>query len=66
MGGIITAEEIKKLRKQLGLSQESFAQLVGVSFQTINRWERGIFKPSRLAVDKIASLISKNNEANDG
>ena len=53
------ADEIKRLRKQLGLSQEKLAQLLGVSFGTINRWERGACKPSRLAMDRIEAIISK-------
>lgn len=54
----MTPEEIKKWRKELGISQEKLAQLLGVSFGTINRWERGACKPSRLALDKIEAIIS--------
>ena len=35
-----TAEEIKRVRKQLGLTQKEFAQLVNCSKPTIERWER--------------------------
>ena len=48
--------EIKSLRSRLGLTQEALAPIVGVSTQTINRWERGIHKPSRLAIEKMKSL----------
>ncbi len=48
--------EIRAFREKLGLSQEAFAPLVGVSFGTINRWERGINKPSRLGIEKIKTL----------
>jgi putative transcriptional regulator len=51
--------EIKEIRDRLGLSQEALAHVLGVSFQTINRWERGIFKPSNLAVEKIKQLMEK-------
>lgn len=34
-----TAEEIKKTRKRLGLTQKEFAELVGISKPTIERWE---------------------------
>lgn len=43
------AEKVKEARKQLGLSQEKFAGKMGVSFSTINRWEKGRFLPSYLA-----------------
>lgn len=55
--------EIKQKRIKLGLTQEAFAQLLGVSFQTINRWERGSFKPSPLALEKINQL--KKDQTNE-
>lgn len=55
----MTGKEIREWRKQMGLTQERLAQLIGVSFQTVNRWERGIFKPSNLAIEKVQLLISR-------
>ncbi len=51
--------KIKEIRERLGLSQEALAHILGVSFQTINRWERGAFKPSPLALEKIKQLEEK-------
>ena len=34
-------ESIAALRKNMGLSQPEFAQLFGVHFITISKWERG-------------------------
>jgi len=48
--------EIKALRKRLGLSQEALAHLIGVSFQTVNRWERGHSKPSSLSMQRLKTL----------
>lgn len=42
-------EKVKLARSKLGISQEDFAREIGVSFATVNRWENGNFKPSRLA-----------------
>jgi len=42
-------ELIKKVRKQLGISQEDLAHALGVSFATVNRWENGKTTPSKLA-----------------
>ncbi len=39
-------EEIRALREQLELTQEVFAQILGVSFATANRWENGKSEPS--------------------
>jgi DNA-binding transcriptional regulator YiaG len=40
---------IKKFRERLKCSQEDLARLVGVSVRTVQRWEKGIVRPSRLA-----------------
>lgn len=39
-------EKIKITRLRLFLSQEKFAKELGVSFATINRWERGRCEPN--------------------
>lgn len=52
--------DIKQIRLRLGLSQEALAHKIGVTFQTINRWERGLNKPSPLALEKIRKLGIKN------
>ena len=36
----ITAADIKKIRKKLGVTQKEFAELVQVSKPTVERWER--------------------------
>lgn len=41
--------DIKDLRKKLAISQEEFARRLGVSLQTISRWELGKTKPSQMA-----------------
>ncbi len=52
----MTGEEVKEMRKDFGLSQERFAHLIGVSLQTVNRWEKGWSKPSILAEERIDSI----------
>jgi len=41
---------------RLGLSQERFAQLLGVSWQTVRRWEGGLAKPLPIMSLKIQEL----------
>lgn len=53
------ADEIKNIRKSLGITQERFARLLNVSFTTINRWEKGRSKPSPLAVEKMELYKNK-------
>jgi transcriptional regulator with XRE-family HTH domain len=40
---------IRDIRKQLGLTQEDFAGLLGLTVSTINRWEQDHSRPSKLA-----------------
>lgn len=40
------AEKLVRIRAELNLSQEALARELGVSFATINRWERGHTNPS--------------------
>jgi len=50
---------IRGLRLELGLSQERFARLVGVSLQTVRRWEEGISKPLPVLSLKLEELQRK-------
>jgi DNA-binding XRE family transcriptional regulator len=49
---------IKELRKRFSLTQMRLAELMGVSFATINRWENGQTKPSSLAWQQIILSIA--------
>ncbi len=55
----MSGSEIKELRKSLGLTQEEFAHAVAVTFSTVNRWENGHAKPSKLARRAIESISSR-------
>lgn len=46
-------EIIKKIRIAAGLSQQEFADTLGVTFATINRWENGHSAPNKLAQLKL-------------
>lgn len=50
---------IRKLRHLTGLSQEQFAQKLGVAFSTINRWENGHMQPSPLALKQIKTMLNE-------
>lgn len=53
------AEAVKKLRTTLILSQTELADLLGVSFQSVNRWERGTHEPTIKAKRKLAPYFRK-------
>lgn len=50
---------IVSLRNKLILSQEDFAKLLGVSFASVNRWERGHHEPTIKVKRKIVELCEK-------
>ncbi|MDB0600282.1 helix-turn-helix transcriptional regulator [Tenacibaculum maritimum] len=43
---MITGEEIRRKRKEMGLTQKELAKKIGISFQTINGYENGKKIPS--------------------
>lgn len=47
------AEWILQIRKECSMSQEEFAKELGVSFASVNRWERRRTKPSQMAIRSI-------------
>lgn len=51
---------IVSLRNKLILSQEEFAKLLGVSFASVNRWERGHHEPTIKVKRKIIEFCKKH------
>ena len=47
---------IKRLRAKTGMTQEQFAHRLGVTFVTVNRWERGHSYPTGLSVAVLEGL----------
>lgn len=52
------AENLKKIRKEKGFSQEELAEIMNVSRQAVSKWEQGIGYPE---VEKLLLLSSKLN-----
>ena len=55
-------EDIKQLREKLLLTQAEFAAELGVSFETVNRWENGKHEPTMKAKRKLKRLIDANKD----
>lgn len=51
------AESIKELRTKMTLSQIELAQVLGVSFASVNRWETGKHEPTIKIKRKIKALM---------
>jgi putative transcriptional regulator len=54
---------VRETRQRLELSQAKFAAKLGVSFQSINRWENGRTKPLPIALKQIEHLLHQMGEA---
>ncbi len=52
---------IRNIRNYVGLSQEEFAERLGVTFATINRWENDRAKPARLAQEMLYEFCREMN-----
>ena len=50
-------DKLYKLRKEKGLSQEEFAEMVGVSRQTISSWENGETVPQGSRINVICDAL---------
>ena len=55
---IYFGENIKKLRKEKELTQETFADFLGVTFQAVSKWERGETYPDITMLPVIASFFN--------
>jgi DNA-binding transcriptional regulator YiaG len=56
--------QIKNLRYKLRMSQEQFANYLGVTAKTIHRWETNKVRPSDLAIATILQ-VAKDNKVYD-
>jgi DNA-binding transcriptional regulator YiaG len=52
------ADAIRVRRRSLGLTQEAFSELVGVSRETVNLWERGKREPTGAPLRLLNSILT--------
>ena len=55
------AEMIRPLRVKLNISQQQLGDMLGVSFSTVNRWEKGRHEPTLLVKERLKKLFKENN-----
>ena len=56
------ANNIKKYRKEQGLSQEAFAEKLRVTSQAVSKWENGASDPSTSNLLALAKLYNISAE----
>ena len=59
---IYFSENVKRFRKERDLTQEALADFLGVSFQTISKWERGESYPDIAFLPVIADFFSVSTD----
>lgn len=52
---------IKALRKKMLVTQSELADILGVSFASVNRWENEEHEPTMKIKRKLAMLFKKHN-----
>ena len=62
MANTDVASLVKELRQRLNLTQEQFAQEVGVTYSTVNNWENGKRVPQPFLLRRLREM----KEALDG
>ncbi|MBQ8813927.1 MAG: helix-turn-helix transcriptional regulator [Lachnospiraceae bacterium] len=55
-------EKIRSLRKQKNISQEVLAQVLGVTFQAVSKWETGAAMPDVTMIPAIASFFEVSTD----
>ena len=50
-------EQIKKRRLQLGLSQKTVGEMLGVTSFTVLNWEKGKTQPLAVSIPQITSFL---------
>ncbi len=53
----VLSEKIRYVRRIKGWSQENLARKLGVTLNTVQRWEMGKTKPSPLAREKLQGIF---------
>src|SRR5690349_9633380 len=54
---MIFGQRVRQHRKELDLTQEDFAQRVGISTETVSKIERGERRPSRHVAERMAQVL---------
>ncbi|MBD2006446.1 MULTISPECIES: helix-turn-helix domain-containing protein [Cyanophyceae] len=64
---VLEQPEVGKLIDELGqltnLTQAQLAEILGVAYATINRWENGHIQPSPLAIKQFRALIDQLSQS---
>lgn len=60
---ISISQNISRLRKENGMTQEALAEALGVSFAAVSKWERGVATPELDTIVELADLFGISVDA---
>ncbi len=60
------SEFVRSLRRDLKMTQEEFAHALGITVGTVNRWENGRFRPSKLARATLLEFAERHGRSIEG
>lgn len=55
------SKAVLELRSKLNISQHELANLLGVSFQSVNRWENRHFEPTKIVNVRLEKMLKEND-----
>jgi transcriptional regulator with XRE-family HTH domain len=58
LGNTQIGQKIKEFRLQAGLTQEKLAEELGITFQQVQKYERGITKVNLVKLQQLAGVLS--------
>jgi putative transcriptional regulator len=61
----VTPIEMKRMRHSLGVSQEEFAHMLGITLATYSKWELGKRKPCRMGMRLLDAFEEKMDEVTE-
>lgn len=56
-------EHLKKRRLELNWGQQKFAEVTGYTWLSVSNWERGVYRPTKLAMTPIIAFLGYDPRA---
>lgn len=60
------SDAIKELRNKLLITQVELAELLGVSYASVNRYENGVYEPTMKIKRKLKIMFEENGISMEG
>jgi len=60
------SEKVLELRMQMQLTQTQLAEMLGVSYSSVNRWEGGHYEATKLVKRRFENLCKQHGIVFDG